>query len=101
MAKSAKLYKDSPSIQKDEDGKPGIKKPSEATGENMGTEGNPIPGSDGKMPVNAEHESERKSMHKRHEEELSSMHERHGKDVAEMHKRHEKASKPVEEGKKE
>lgn len=90
MAKSSKLYKDSPSIEKGEDGKPGIKGPSKADGENMGTEGNPLPGSDGKMPVNEEHMAEHKAMHKRHQEEQVAMHDRHETDVKEMHKRHEK-----------
>lgn len=95
--KSSKLYSDSPSIKKDGDGKPGIKKPSEATGEDIGTGGNPLPGSDGKMPIEDEHYAEHKSMHKRHQEEQTAMHERHAKDLKEMHGRHEKTSIPQKE----
>lgn len=97
--KSKKLYGKSPKIEKDKDGKASMaKEPSEAEGESMGTEGNPLPGSEGKMPVHASHEAERKSMHKRHEEEQHAMHERHEKDMTEMHKRHEKATKTDKTG---
>lgn len=90
MAKSSKLYKDSPKITKDDEGRPGVQKPDPADSENAGLEGNPLPGSEGKMPVNEEHMAEHKAMHKRHEEETKSMHERHESDLKEMHKRHEK-----------
>lgn len=93
--KSKKMYGKSPTIEKDKDGKASMaKEPTKSDAEGMGLEGNPLPNEEGKMPVNASHESERKSMHKRHEEEQHSMHERHEKDMSEMHKRHEKASKP-------
>lgn len=89
MTKSSKLYKDSPKIEKDEDGKPGIKKPSKADAEDMGTEGNPLPGAGDGMPVEDEqaehmhdrHARETKDMHKRHEDEMKDMHKRHLKDI--------------------
>lgn len=73
-----------------------VKKPTEADSQDMGLSGNPLPGEDGKMPINEQHEAERSSMHKRHEEEQKAMHERHRKDMSEMHKRHEKAHKEPE-----
>lgn len=92
--KSKKMYGKSPTIEKDKDGKASMaKEPSEASSEDMGLAGNPLPGTPGEMPVAASHDAERKSMHKRHEEEQKSMHERHEKDMSEMHKRHEKATK--------
>lgn len=93
MAKSEKLYKDSPSLKRDEEsGKVGVEKPSKADGENMGTEGNAIPGSSGEMPVGPEHhKAELHSILKRHEEEQKSMHDRHEKDIKEHHERIEKS----------
>lgn len=95
-SKSSKLYSDSPALKRDEEsGKVGVEKPSEADGENMGTEGNPIPGSDGKMPVGGdEHKAdmdELKATHSRHEDEQKSMFQRHKKDLEELHKRQEKS----------
>lgn len=96
-SKSERLYKDSPALKRDEEsGKVGVEKPSEADGENMGTEGNPIPGSDGKMPVDGEHKAnmdEVKATHDRHEKEQSAMHKRHQEDFKELHKRLEKKGK--------
>lgn len=90
--KSSKMYDKSPSIKKDKDGKAKVDKPSKASMTDAGLEGNPLPGSDGTMPVD-QHEAERVSMHKRHEEEQKSMHDRHVKDLKEMHKRHHEAPK--------
>lgn len=110
MAKSDKLYAKSPKIEKDDKGKPGIKKPEKADAEDMGVSDNKT-----EMPVDV-HEQERQSMHKRHEEELKSLQEghhkavgdmnsRHEKDLKEMHKRHagstEKAGEDPKEVKKE
>lgn len=91
MSKSDKLYKDSPSVGKDADGKAEVQKPSE-TQENVGDDGSNAAMGD------ESHDAERASMHRRHEEEQKSMHERHGKDMKEMHKRHEK-KEPKEESK--
>lgn len=92
--KSKKLYGKSPSVGKDKDGKAELKKPTEASMEDMDLAGSSLPGNaESSMPVQMDKDAERKSMHKRHEEEQHSMHERHEKDVSEMHKRHEKAMK--------
>lgn len=88
MAKSDKLYKDSPKIEKDGDGKPGIKKPSKADGENMGIEGNPQPGAGDGMPVPVDEKME--EMHGRHTREMKDMHKRHEDEHKDMNKRHMK-----------
>lgn len=87
MSKSKRMYKDSPSIKKNEDGKPGIKKPTPADGENMGTEGNSLEGAGDGVPVDP-HQAERSELSKRHVEEIKDMHKRHEKDHEAMHKRH-------------
>jgi hypothetical protein len=87
MSKSDKMYAKSPKIEKDDKGKPGIKKPSKADAEDMGTEGNDVEGAGDGMPVDI-HEKERVSMHKRHQEEQKAMHDRHEKDLKDMHARH-------------
>lgn len=92
MAKSDKMYEKSPKIEKDEKGKPGIKKPSKADAEGMGIEGSPLKGAGDGMPVDI-HEKERMSMHKRHQEETQAMHDRHEKDLKEMHGRHHEVNK--------
>lgn len=92
MVDHKKLYDKSPSIKKDEDGKPGIQKPTKATGEDIGTEGNPLPGSDGKMPIDT-HQAEHEELAKRHVKELEDMHKRHKEDYHNMNKRHHKALK--------
>jgi hypothetical protein len=84
-SKHDKLYSKSPSVKKDENGKPGVHKPSKADGESMGTEGNPLPGGGDGMPVQA-HQHE---MNDRHHKEMKSMHERHASEQHDMHKRHE------------
>lgn len=93
MSKSDRLYKDSPSVGKDADGKAEVQTPAPTSGtENVGDDGSNAAMGD------ESHDAERASMHRRHEEEQKSMHERHGKDMKEMHKRHEK-KEPKEEGK--
>lgn len=82
MAKAEKLYNKSPSIAKDEDGKPGIKRPTEADGVDMGTEGNPLPNSDGKMPI--EVHQRMSEMLERHQNELKDMQKRHSKEADKM-----------------
>lgn len=102
MAKHNRLYKDSPKVERDEDGKPTVKRntgPTKADGEDMGTEGNPIPGSDGKMPINnGEGDDEGKSapekeMYDRHHREIKEAHARHEDELKQIHKRHEKEVK--------
>lgn len=124
MAKSDTLYKDSPALKRDDKGKVGVEKPSEADGENMGIEGNPLPGSEGKMPIQAserremkhkhvtehlaqhhrqetEHENhaegDKKELHKKHEAEHKEMTERHHEEFRAMHKRHNKGEAPKKE----
>ena len=96
MSKSKALYKDSPTIEKNEEGKAAIKKPSKADGEDMGTAEN-----DGEMPVQVQemhnrHMTEMKDMHGRHEEEHKAMHKRHQKEVKKMHSGKDEAEEKKE-----
>lgn len=84
MAKSAKLYSDSPKLKKDDTGKVGVEKPSEATKEDIGASGNPLPGTDGEMPVHTEHQE----MMERHASEIKDMHKRHGKEHDKLMEKH-------------
>lgn len=96
MAKSDKMYKDTPSIKKDGDGKAAIKKPSDADKENMGLSGSPLPdsGSNDGMPIQVG------EMHDRHQKEMKDTHKRHEEEIKDMHKRHMKEhSKVASEGK--
>lgn len=77
MAKSDKLYKDSPEIKKDSDGKPGIQRPSKADTASLGTEGNPVPGDEDGMPLQVKQTHD---MHERHIQEMKDMHKRHQKE---------------------
>lgn len=86
MAKSDRMYSKSPKIEKDDKGKPGIKKPSEATKEDIGLSGNPSPGAGTSMPIDV-HETERLDLGKRHVDELKDMHKRHAEDFEKMHSR--------------
>lgn len=95
MSKSKKMYKDSPSIKKNDDGKPEVKKPEKADAEDMGTEGDPLEGAGEGMPVDA-HAAERLELSKRHVEEIKDMHKRHEKDHEAMHARHHSASPAAE-----
>lgn len=92
--KSNKLYKDSPEIQKDDDGKAkvGIKKPDQADAENMGVAGDNADGDPSEMPIEVKqmsdaqkrHAVETKDMHKRHEDETADMHKRHLKEISKV-----------------
>lgn len=92
MAKSDKLYKDSPKVEKDENGKPGVKKPSKADAVDMGTEGNPLEGAGDGMPVETTPQGE---MHDRHAREMKDMHKRHEDEHKDMNKRHAKEQKKL------
>jgi len=82
MAKSDKLYSKSPSIAKDDEGKVGIKRPSEADAEDMGIEGNPLEGAGDGMPVDAHQIHEKMvDMVERHQNELKDMQKRHSKEA--------------------
>lgn len=83
MAKSDKMYSKSPKIEKDSEGKVGIKKPTEANAEDMGVSGNPLPGSDGKMPIEIHEKTQ--DMVERHAAEISDLHKRHAKEFKKLH----------------
>lgn len=85
MSKSSKMYEKSPSIKKNEEGKPGISAPTQADAEDMGVAGNPLPGSEGEDNIAVQQVSE---THKRHAVEMKDMHKRHVDEVGDMHKRH-------------
>lgn len=87
MAKSDKMYKKSPKIEKDEKGKPTIKKPSEADAEDMGLGKGGGEKGEGEMPIDV-HEQERLDMAKRHVTEMKDMHKRHSEEFEKMHSRH-------------
>lgn len=96
MAKSDRLYKDSPALKRDkESGEVGIHKPSAADSENMGTSGSPLPGGGEEMPVQVE------QMHGRHEKEMKDMHKRHEDEHKDMNKRHLKEHKKMMSGEEE
>lgn len=75
VQKSDKLYKKSPSIKRGDNGKVGISRPTEADSEDMGVSGNPLPGTEGQMPISIE--QLKSDMHERHMTELKDMHKRH------------------------
>lgn len=78
MAKSDRMYANSPSVKKGEDGKPGIHKPTKASEVDAGLAGNPLPqDSEGEMPVHVKQYSD---MHERHILEMKDMHKRHAKE---------------------
>ena len=78
MAKSDRMYANSPSVKKGEDGKPGIHKPTKASAVDAGNAGNPLPqDTEGEMPV---HVKQYKDMHERHILEMKDMHKRHQKE---------------------
>lgn len=98
--KSEKLYKDSPTTERGEDGKMGVKKKAESApvSDEAGTDG-VAPAM--AMPPHVRHAAERRDMHGRHEtqhsvhdmnggkEDKKEMHGRHEKEMKDMHKRHE------------
>lgn len=110
MARHERMYKDSPRLDRDEDGKMGIKKgPSEdekkSSRTSDGTQG---------MEIHERHASERRemkhrhigehlAMHHRHELEHAHhkhgskelLHERHERELKEMHGRHESEDKSM------
>lgn len=125
MSKSEKLYKNSPSLKRGEDGDVGIKKPSEADAENMGVAGDTNENSPGEMPINVHQAAERHdmhhkhvhehlqmhgrheqehmtgkeekgNMHKKHETEMKDMHGRHQEEMKSLHKRHNVSTEPKE-----
>lgn len=99
--RTERMYKDSPSMERDEDsGKMDVKKkPDHAEAVKDGTEGVVREG----VPTHARHHMERMEMHHKHQHEhhahdhgkhgeKKEMHGRHQKEMSDMHKRHEKES---------
>lgn len=104
MAKSAKLYSKSPSLKRGDDGEMGVHTPTEADGENMGAEGNPLPATEGQgqMPIQVHQSNERHELHHKHVHEHLAVHKRHeaehathSGDKKELHKRHESEIKSM------
>lgn len=95
--KSSKMYKDGPTMKKDEDGKPTVsktetkaEKASDRTQEGM--DGVKMEEKGDGMPIHGRHAMERRSLHHQHETE----HAVHGDhDKKEMHARHEAAMKSL------
>ena len=100
MASRAKLYDNSPTTKRGDDGKVGISRPSKADGNDMGVSGGPaLQGGGNGMPVDKEHpqdmgggdmEAHVAAMHERHMREMKDMHKRHEDEHSDMHKRHQK-----------
>lgn len=99
MAKSSKLYKDSPSLKRGEDGDVGVQKPSEADATDMGLAGETGQGEgaeQAQMPIETHQAHERRETKHRHVHEHLAMHHRHEMehvthtgDKKELHKKHE------------
>lgn len=99
--RAAKMYKDSPSMERNEEGKMDVKKkPAHKDDVKAGTEGEVREG----IPAHARHAIERMELHHKHQHEhhahdhgkhgdKKEMHERHEKEHRDMHKRHEKEMK--------
>ena len=97
-SKSSKMYKDSPKLERDEDGNLGVTQRQEESDETQaGTEG---------MAVGVRQAHDRRDMHHRHEMEHMALHHKHERehmahDIAkggekhEMHKRHEEEHKAM------
>lgn len=90
-SKSERMYKDSPSVKKDADGKPEVRKGSmnEREAGKEPAESDKTEAGEGGVPVQAE------EMHGRHMTEMKDMHKRHEDEHKDMHKRHEKETKKV------
>jgi len=75
--KSSRMYSQSPTIKRDDEGKTGISKPEPETKENMGLAGGALPGASEEQPI---HIKQFKDMHERHLTELKDMQKRHQKE---------------------
>lgn len=102
MAKSDKMYKDGPKIERNEEGKTVVKKGGKAGDGKKPSEGEKKveqaeTQTDGiEVPVKEMHErhaSEMKDMHKRHEKELKGIMEKHGAKESGEGEKVEKAKK--------
>lgn len=94
---SKRMYKNSPRIEHDEDGKAKISRASKDAKAEKVQSGTENISPDGSLPMPARHAMERREMNNRHETEQSihkgdkkMMHERHEKETKAMHDRHEK-----------
>lgn len=85
-SKAERMYKDSPKLERKEDGKMGVSKKKEAVDKEAADIAK-VPVHEEGMPVHIRHAMERSATHHRHETE-HSMHPMH-KDKKEMHARHE------------
>ncbi len=96
MARSAVMYKDSPRLERGEDGKHSVKRGEEkkAAPAAPDKEEKVADGTDG-MPVETRHMHERRAMHHKHMGEHMGLHHKHemehshGGEKAGMHERHE------------
>jgi len=105
MARHSRMYKDSPSMERGEDGKMGVTKrgdketSSEKEADKVQSGDDGVKMTEG-MPTHIRHAHERMDMHKRHEMEhavhdhnkagsKAEMHGRHQTEMKNMHKRHE------------
>ena len=100
-ARQKALYGKSPKMERDEDGKMGVKTPDAGENEEAGTEGAMHSGAD---HMTIAHAMERHAMHGRHEHEhmmadakgdkdKKAMHAKHETEMHDMHARHEKELK--------
>lgn len=118
-ARSERMYKDSPKLERDEEsGKVAAKKPEKKA--DVGNDGSNAEMPDNIHPTNerretkhrhvaehlamhhrhemehASHTGDKKEMHGRHEAELAEMHSRHAGEMKKMHARHEKSGENPE-----
>ena len=101
MSKADKMYKDSPKIEKDEEGKLKVSKKSDAKEAVDGEEAAGEPGMEG-MKHEVRHAAERRALHHKHMKEHMELHHKHEMEHAahkgdkkEMHTRHEKEHKEM------
>lgn len=121
MAKAEKMYAKPPVMERDEEGKLGVKKPSKADADQSGTEGMALEVHQaherhgmhhrhemehmamhhGHEKEHAAHDaakgSDKSKMHDKHETEIKEMHKRHHEEMKKMHKKHEKGGHGAEE----
>lgn len=98
-ARSDRMYKNSPKIGKDENGKAKLTK-----GDGKEQEASPAAAESDSSPAHARHAIDRMALHGKHEQEhfahdhgkagaKAELHKRHLKEVSDMMKRHEKEGK--------
>lgn len=110
--RSERMYKDSPKMERGDDGHVAVsKKKVETEEKEAGADGAIRSDSSEAMPAHVRHGMERRSMQERHETEHAvhdyahdgdskdEMHGRHAKEMNQMHKRHEKEAGEHSSGK--